>query len=151
MEWLRNLIRRWQRRWLKRRFVKCLESEVAEEFLQLLLTLMRIGFKLDREFRRNLKDFKATLQFRSIDNSVTMVARFADEEMKVQETLADDADSTLVFKSGRALMDYLLSSDRDILQMLLRNEVVLTGNLNNVLKFGYMATHMQLALTGGLP
>lgn len=151
MNWFLNIFRRLRRRWVQRQYRKCIESELAEEFLQLILKLMGLFFKIDRDFRRNIKDFKAVLQFRSIDNSVTMVARFAGDELKVQETLVDNADSTLIFKNGRALLDYLLSADRDILQMLLENQVVLTGNLNNVLRFGYIANHLQLKLTGGLP
>lgn len=151
MNWFLNVFRRLRRRWVQRQYRKCIESELAEEFLQLLLKLMGLFFKIDRDFRRNIKDFEAVLQFRSIDNSVTVVARFAGDELKVQETLVDNADSTLVFKNGRALLDYLLSADRDILQMLLENQVVLQGNLNNVLRFGYIANHLQLKLTGGLP
>jgi hypothetical protein len=47
-------------------------------------------------------------------------------------------------------MNYLLATDRDILKMLLNNEVVLKGNVNYMMKFGYMANHLQLALTGSL-
>ena len=151
MNWFLNIFRRLRRRWVQLQYRKCIESELAEEFLQLLLNLIGLFFKIDRDFRRNIKDFEAVLQFRSIDNSVTMVARFAGDELKVQETLVDNADSTLVFKNGRALLNYLLSADRDILQMLLENQVVLQGNLNNVLRFGYIANHLQLKLTGGLP
>ncbi len=151
MSWLANIFWRLWRRWVQRRYRKCIESEVAEEFLQLLLKLMGLAYRLDGDFRRNIEGYKATIQFRSVDDSVTMVARFSGDKLKTVETLVDNADSTLVFKDGRALLNYLLSADRDILKMLLKNEVILTGNLNNVLKFGYMATHLQLALTGELP
>ena len=48
-------------------------------------------------------------------------------------------------------MNYLLATDRDVLRLMLNNEVVLKGNVNHMLKFGYMANHLQLALTGRLP
>jgi len=62
-----------------------------------------------------------------------------------------------LFASGALMpLDSLEASlerdeDRDILRLLLNNEVVLKGNVNYMLKFGYMANHLQLALTGGLP
>ena len=56
----------------------------------------------------------------------------------------------MIFKDSKSLMNYLLAMDRDILRLILNNEVVLRGNVNYVLKFGYMANHLQLALTGRL-
>ena len=48
-------------------------------------------------------------------------------------------------------MNFLLSANRDILRGLLNNEVLVTGNLNYMYKFGFMANHLQLELTGNLP
>jgi len=158
MAWLSNLLsrllnifrRRWQRR-VERRFLKSIESESAEEFLKLLLKLMGLAFKLDKDFRRNIDGFKGRYQFVSADNSLAVAAFFTGKELKVKEKLIPDADISVIFKDGRSLMNYLLATDRDILRLVLNNEVTLKGNLNYVLKFGYMANHIQLALSGKLP
>ena len=151
MSWLLNIFRKWWRRRVERRFQKCLESEAAEEFLELLLKLMSLTFKIDKDFRRNIKSFRGRYQFRSVDNSVTVAALFTGKGLKVKERLIPDADVTVIFKDGKSLLNYLLATDRDILRLVLNNEVVLKGNVNYVLKFGYMANHLQLALTGRLP
>jgi len=151
MDWLLNLFRRWQRQRTERRFRKCLEDETAEEFLQLILNLMSLAFKLDKDFRRNIEGFNGKYQFRSSDNSVTIAALFNGKDLKVQEKLIPDADVSIIFKDGRALMNYLLATDRDILKMVLNNEVILKGNMNYMMKFGYLANHLQLAMTRGLP
>ena len=151
MSWLLNIFRRWRRKGVERQFLKCLESEVAEEFLELLLKLMRLAFKLDKDFRRNINGFTGRYQFRSTDNSVTIAAVFTGKDLKVKERLIPDADVSVIFKDGKSLMNYLLAADRDILRLLLNNEVVLKGNVNYILKFGYIANHLQLALTGRLP
>lgn len=151
MSWLLNIFRKWWRRRVERQFMKCLESEAAEEFLELLLKLMSLAFKLDKDFRRNIKGFRGRYQFRSVDNSVTVAAVFTGKGLKVEERLIPDADVTVIFKDGKSLLNYLLATDRDILRLVLNNEVVLKGNVNYVLKFGYMANHLQLALTGRLP
>ena len=151
MAWLLNIFRKWWRRSVERRFLKCLESEAAEEFLELLLKLMSLAFKIDKDFRRNITGFKGRYQFRSVDNSVAVAALFTGEDLKVKERLIPDADVSVIFKDGKSLMSYLVAADRDILRLVLNNEVVLKGNINYILKFGYMANHLQLALTGRLP
>jgi hypothetical protein len=151
MTWLLNIFRRWWRKRVEKRFLKCVQSEAAEEFLELLLKLMSLAFKIDKDFRRNIKGFKGRYQFRSVDNSVTVAALFTGKGLEVKERLIADADVSVIFKDSRSLMNYLLATDRDILRLVLNNEVVLKGNMNYMLKFGYMANHLQLALTGRLP
>ena len=53
-------------------FRKCFESEVAEEFLQSLLTLMQIVFVVNHDYRRNIKKFDGRYQFCSKDGEVTI-------------------------------------------------------------------------------
>jgi len=149
--WLYNRIVKWRNKWLEPSFRKCIQAEEAEEFLELLLKLMSLTFRLDKDFRRNIKGFRGRYQFRSVDNSVTVAALFTGKGLKVKERLIPDADVTVIFKDGKSLMNYLLAENRDILRPVLNNEVVLKGNVNYILKFGYMANHLQLALTGRLP
>lgn len=135
-------------------------DEMAEEFLKLLLNFMSLRFKLKSDFRRNLEGFNGKIQFRSKNaskgSSIVVVAAFENNEMKVNEyadALPDDEVTiSVAFKNGKALINYLMQSEsRDILQPVLNNEVTLKGNVNYLLKFGYMANHMQLALMGKLP
>ena len=151
MSWLLNIFRRWRRKTIESRFVRCLQNEMAEEFLELLLKLMSLVFKLDKDFQRNINGFTGRYQFRSIDNSVTVAAIFNGKDLQVKEKVIPNPDVTVIFKDGRAIMNYLLATDRDILRLILNNEVILKGNLNYILKFGYMSNHLQLSLTGNLP
>jgi hypothetical protein len=151
MSWLISRFREWQRRRAEKRFLKCLESGTAENFLQLTLNLMRLAFKLDKDFRQNIIGFTGICQFRSIDNSITIAAVFNGKDMEVKKALVPEANVAVIFRDGRALLNYLLTSDRDILRMLLNNEVIIKGNVNYIMKFGYMANHLQLALSGRLP
>jgi len=151
MNWLLNIFRRWQRKRVESRFLSCLQSATAENFLGLLLKLMSLVFKLDKDYRKNIVGFGGRYQFRSVDNSVTVAAVFNGKDLKVKQRLIPDADVSVIFKDGRSIMNYLLATDRDILRLMLNNEVVLQGNVNYMLKFGYLANHLQLALTGRLP
>ncbi|NOZ24734.1 MAG: hypothetical protein GXO94_01380 [Nitrospirae bacterium] len=133
---------------LRKRFLKCLESEAAEEFLEMLLKFMSLAFLLDRDFRRNIEGFNGRYLFKSRDNSITVAVIFEDGRMKVHEKVLEDTNVTVVFRNGKALMGYLLSPKPDILGSLLRQDVTFNGNLNYVYKFAYMAKRLQLMATG---
>lgn len=136
---------------LGERFLKSLEDETAETFLEALLAFMKIKFMLDPAYRKNIEEFRGRYQFRSRDGGVAVLVKFEDGDMKIREKTSDDVNVTVSFKDGRALMNFLLSANRDILRGLLNNEVVVAGNLNYMYKFGFMANHLQLELTGNLP
>ncbi len=144
--WL--LLRPLRAKRLRKRFLQCLESEAAEEFLEMLLKFMSLAFFLNRDFRRNIKGFNGRYLFKSRDNSITVAVTFKDNRMKVCEKELKDTNVTVVFRNGRALMGYLLSPKPDILGSLLRQDVTFNGNLNYVYKFAYMAKRLQLIATG---
>ncbi len=130
------------------KFRNCLESEVAEEFLQTLLTLMQIMFVINHDYRRNIRKFNGRYQFRSEDSQVTVAALFEDGRMTVREGLIEDPHITVIFRNGRSLLNFILSPRQDILGSMLRHEVRTEGNLNYLNKFGYMAKHLQLMMPG---
>lgn len=131
-------------------FSDCLTSEVAEEFLQLLLGLMSVVFLFDHDFRKNIEGFNGRYQFRSKDGCITVAALFGDDRLEVREEEIPDPDITVLFKDGKALMGYLLTPKPDILGSMLRQEVSLDGNLNYLYKFAFMAKRLQLMATGAL-
>ncbi len=142
------LLRPLRARRVRSRFLRCLESEAAEEFLEMLLKFMSLAFVLDRDYRRNIEGFNGRYLFRSRDNSITVAVVFKDNRMKVHERELEDTNVTVIFRDGRALMGYLLSPKPDILGSLLRQDVTFNGNLNYVYKFAYMAKRLQLMAAG---
>lgn len=131
-----------------KRFVECLESELVEDFLEVLLWFMKIAFMVDDDFRRNIKDFAAKYMFRSVDGSITVAAVFGDDHLEVMEEEMLNPHVTVIFKDSRALMNYLLTPKPDVLGSMLRQEVTLDGNLNYLYKFAFMAKRLQLMATG---
>jgi hypothetical protein len=132
------------------KFVECLESEFAEEFLQVLLEIMKLLFLLDHDFKKNILDFNARYLFRSRDGSITVAAIFRDNGMEVREKEIASPNITVTFKDSKALMNYLLAPKPDVLGSMLRQEVTLDGNLNYLYKFAFMAKRLQLMVTGGI-
>ena len=143
------LLRNIRAKTLQKRFLNCIESEFAEEFLELLLKLMSLVFFLNKDFKRNIENFNGRYLFKSRDNKITVAAIFRDNQMKVYEKIIDRTDVTVNFKDAKALMNYLLSPKPDILGSILRQDVTIDGNLNYLYKFAYMAKHLQLMVTGG--
>jgi hypothetical protein len=129
------------------KYSNCFEAEAAEEFLQVLLNFMIAMFILNPSYQANIKDFDGRYQFRSVDGKVTMAAVFGGGKMKVMEKVIDNPHITVIFRNGRALLDFLISPRQDILGSMLRNDVKTDGNLNYLYKFGYMAKKLQLMMT----
>jgi hypothetical protein len=125
-----------------------MESEVAEDFLGLLLDAMKLVFFFDPDYRKNIEGFRGRYLFRSQDREVTVAATFDGKEMEVSEEEIADPNVTVIFKDGKALMHFLLSGNPDILGSMLRQEVTPEGNLNYLYKFAYMARRLQLMATG---
>lgn len=133
-----------------KKFSDCLTSEFAEDFLQLLLGLMSVVFLFDHDFRKNIAGFNGRYQFKSKDGCITVAALFGDDRLEVREEEIPDADITVLFKDGKALMGYLLTPKPDILGSMLRQEVSLDGNLNYLYKFAFMAKRLQLMASGAI-
>ena len=131
-----------------KQWIDTIDSELTEEFLQLLLNGMRLVFFIDPGFRKNIRDFHGRYLFRSRDNNITMSAIFKNGKMSVREKVIDNPHVTVNFRNAKALRDYILSPKPDILGSLLRQDVVPDGNLNYLYKFAFMAKRLQLMAIG---
>ena len=131
-------------------FLDGLQSDLAEDILQLLLGLMAVVFQVDPEFRKNIEGFDGRYQFKSKDGRITVAALFQDNRLEVREEEIPNPDITVLFKDGRALMGYLLSPKPDILGSILHQEVTLEGNLNYLYKFAFMSKRLQLMASGAI-
>lgn len=136
---------------IMKKWTKCMESEFAEEFLELLLKLMSLVLLMNyKDFRRNIEGFNGRYLFKSKDNEITVSAVFRGNKMKVSEKPVSNPTVTVTFKDGKALMNYILSPKPDILGSILRQDVTFDGNLNYLSKFAYMAKRLQLMATGNV-
>ncbi len=124
------------------------EAELTEGFLELLLETMRLAFLFDPHFRRNIEGFQGSYQFRSQDGDMAVGASFAGGQLHVRHGAVADPTLTVSFRDEKALMGFVLAPKPDILGAMLRQDVVLQGNLNYLYKFAYMAKRLQLMATG---
>ena len=143
-----NAISRFLLKFQGQKLIRSIESEMAEDFLGLLLKVMGIAFIFFKDFRKNIIDFNGKYFFKSRDNGITVSAIFANGKMKVQETIPFEPDITVIFKNAKTLRDFLLAPKQDILGSMLRQDITINGNLNYLYKFAYMAKHLQLMAMG---
>lgn len=124
-------------------------SAAAEGFLRLLLKLMSVAFMLNiKDIRDNIEGFSGRYVFRSKDNSIVASAVFENGSMKVYDRVIENPDMRVTFRDDKALLNYLLSPRPDILGSVLRQDVMVSGNLNYLYKFAYMAKRLQLMAMG---
>ncbi|BBO90334.1 hypothetical protein DSCOOX_35140 [Desulfosarcina ovata subsp. ovata] len=136
-------------RHLWQRFQQTLETEAAEQFLSLLLNIMRLMFAIDHDYRENIRKFDGRYQFNSKDGKMTVGAIFSDGRLEVEERVIDNPHITVSFRDGRTLFNFLLAPKQDILGSMLRQDVQTDGNLNYLYRFGFLAKQLQLMMTPG--
>lgn len=123
-----------------------LETEMAEEFLELLLKGMQVAFIVLPDYRESIHTFNGRYQFTSADGGMTMSAVFNNGQMRVMEKTIDAPDITIIFRDGKTLFKFLLAPKQDILGSMLAQDVKTDGNLNYLYRFGYLAKKLQLML-----
>jgi hypothetical protein len=153
--WIRNISRKRKLRKLSEMFREMLmtmDPKLVERFLEILLQAMSFMLFVDNEYHRNIEGFKGKYLFQSKDGDLTVQAVFKPswlfqyEYLKIKRRKLKDPDITITFKDSKALMRLLLSPKPDILGAIVANEVVAAGNVNYILKFGFMTTQLQKML-----
>jgi hypothetical protein len=127
--------------------LECLEEEVADGFLEILLEVMRLTFFVDKDFRRNIENFSARYVFQDKSGEVYVVAVFDNNRLTVSKRTVENPTFTLIFRDGNSLIKFLLSPSPDILNALLNQEIDFFGNINYINKFAYLAMHLKMMIT----
>jgi hypothetical protein len=121
-----------------------IENRSLDNFLELLLGGMQLLFAVNPAFRENIRDFNARYCFKSRDGKIAASAVFKNDRMTMKRSAIGNTSITVVFDSGKTLWEFLFSDDPNVFDFILENRLGYTGNLNYMLKFGYMAKHVRL-------
>lgn len=127
-----------------KKMIKSIETDILDDFLETLLRVVRLVLILDPHYRRNIQGFNASYAFLDEEGKIASSAIFKDGKMKVKRYKIEDTNVTIIFKNGKALWEFLLSKNPDVLSFVLENKIRCEGNLNYVMKFGYMSKHLQV-------
>ena len=121
-------------------------GEALDNLLFLLLKAMGLLFLINKDYRKNIKDFTGSYVICSSDNKINVSAIFKKipvfftkkDGMEVKDSVVDNATTTVTFKNGKAMADFLLSGNTDVIAGMLNNQLSVSGNLNYLFKFVYM-------------
>jgi len=127
-----------------RKLKTAIESRALDGFLELLLGGMKLLLAVNPAFRKNIHNFNARYCFKSKDGVIAASAIFKNDRMIVQRNAIADTAITVVFDNGKTLWEFLFSGDPNVFDYILENRLSYSGNLNYLLKFGYMAKNIRL-------
>lgn len=133
---------------LKNKFIKIVETEAVEGFVEILLKLMSLILCIDKDFRRNIKDFNAKYLLMDKAGKFTIWVILQDEKLTVSEKPIEGSNATIIFKDQHALFNFIISPNPDIINALLNQDVTFKGNMNYITKFVYMAKHLRIQFMG---
>ncbi len=121
-------------------------GEVLDRLLYLLLEAMALLFYVNSEYRKNIKDFNASYVIQSQDGKIDVSAVFKKvsflwremDGMEVKSTVMDHPTTSVTFRDGKAMAEFLFSGNPDVIQGMLNNQLSVSGNLNYLFKFIYL-------------
>ncbi|MDQ1354576.1 MAG: hypothetical protein QG657_4885 [Acidobacteriota bacterium] len=127
-----------------KKMIKSIETDLLDDFLEILLKVVRLALILDPHYRRNIQGFNARYAFQDEEGQIAASAIFQDGKMKVKKYKIEDTNVTVFFKNGKALWEFLMSKNPDVFAFVLESKIRYEGNPNYIMKFGYMAKHLQV-------
>jgi len=125
------------------RSITMIESGLLDVFLENLLRTIRFALFVDPRFRKNIEGFDARYVFESEDGRVAASAIFKNGRMRVKTVAIPDPTVKVTFRDDLCLWQFLMADDPDVFAFVLGNKLRYEGNLNYLLKFGYMAKHLK--------
>ena len=137
------------------KLISQLETDLMDDFLILLLNAMRLVLAINPDYHRNIEDaddvFNATYVFKSSEGKLAITAQFEPvrilfikrQRLRVLRGASESFDVEVTFENGKALWEFLLSKDPDVFEFIFNNKLQTRGNLNYLMKFGYMANQLK--------
>ncbi len=121
-------------------------GEALDKLLYVLLNAMGLLFLSNKEYRKNIKDFSGSIVICSEDKKIDVSAVFKKinvfftkkDGMEVKDTIVDNPTTTVTFKDGKAMAQFLLSGNPDVIVGMLNKQLSVSGNLNYLFKFVYL-------------
>ncbi|MBN1944902.1 MAG: hypothetical protein JW797_04460, partial [Bradymonadales bacterium] len=114
---------------------------------------LNLRLKVDRRFRRLIfrrdgqngsavvpDDWRSTIVLASRDGSFSVHAIFAQGRVKHGRGTAVNPDLTLTFRDAATARALLTHPPSEMLEMMLRSDLIMSGNLSHASRFGYLLT-----------
>jgi hypothetical protein len=123
-------------------------SKNAPLVLQSILEFVCLAYSSNCELRKHIRNINARYSFRFGNDDRQISLEIKKSGMRVIPGSIDLPDVSLKFRDSQALRKLILSAKPDILEVILKQEVVAEGNLIYLLKLIYLLNHLQFKLLG---
>jgi hypothetical protein len=123
-------------------------SNNAPSVLQSIFEFVCLAYSSNFELRRHIRNINARYRFGFGDDDRQISLEIKNSGMRVFPGSIDLPDVSLKFRDSQALRKLLLSAKPDILDVILKQDVVADGNLIYLLKLLYLLNHLQFKLLG---
>ena len=110
-----------------------IEVQVTDDLLGLLLGLMDLAFVISKDFRSNIEGFRGSYVFATEPAGGAGI---------VEESIAFENVTFTLWSERATLRKYILSTDQDILDLMLENKVTVEGNVNYIYRFLFMVNDL---------
>ncbi len=120
----------------------------APSVLNTLLEFICLAYSSNFELRKHIRNIHAKYHFSFGDNETQISLEIKNGGMRVFPGIIDMPDASLKFRDSNALGKLFFSEKPDILEVILKQDVVVDGNIIYIFKFIYLVRHLQLRLTG---
>ncbi len=125
-----------------------LEAKATEDILQHLFYIMRLTFFFSKSYRQNIIDFNGKYTFQTADKKVLASIHFQNNSIHITEASIQEPDVIFTFKTPADIINYIFSSEPNMLNIILEQRVVIDGNFNYMYKLGYMAQSLKKIYLG---
>lgn len=120
----------------------------APSVLRTMLEFMCLAYSSNFELRKHLRNICAKYRFSFKDYDTQIALEVNKDVMRVFRGNIDLPDVSLKFNDSDALRKLFFSAKPDILDMMLKQNIVTDGNLVYMYKFMYLVRHLQTKLMG---
>jgi formate C-acetyltransferase len=117
---------------------------VFDSMVHALLSLMAALFNRRPSLNQYLKGIDGwmnfTIGFQTETGSVCQTAVFKNGKMSVKSGIPENADAILGFQDESALLEMLRTTPNEVLNLILKNRMILDGNLSCLQLFNYLVS-----------
>jgi hypothetical protein len=120
----------------------------APSALRTTLEFMCLAYSSNYELRKHIRNIHAKYHFSFRDYDTEIFLEFNKGVMRVFPGNIELPDVSFKFNNSDAFRKLFFSTNPDILEMILKQDVVMDGNLTYMYKFMYLVRHLQMKLMG---
>lgn len=126
-----------------KRLIETFLSNNTEAVLRYLLEFIGLLYSANYELRKHIKNLNAKYQFKFDDRDAAVSAEVRSGRLRVSTKTLADPDVSLTFRNAAAFKNLFFAAKPDILASLLKQDIIIDGNLTYLYKLAFLLKRME--------